>query len=480
MSRNIGTLAKIQNIWKTLTRKTETPREFQERSDLYKIALAATFRELRLGVAPASSPTTRIHDGEVDPMSMGKKSTGGWIRDRSALESLYDRATDSLEHETKAHEMPLRSLRYHVQSLIQPQAFQILETCKRVDDDLQVPRSEADDDDIIVDVKVLDRCKQILEQERLDVLGHVENFTKKDALRSDGSTSSMEERRLCYLRQKLDAMETLWNYFEWESSQPSDNLLLSHQIVSKQTTPQDAFGYTLNANERINRSIRYYQLVNFTKAILIKQQLGFATLALRSTIEHAGRGVFVDGFAPAGTLMAFFPGPTWPKEHLINVQAVQHIFKHDPKHQLSMRYDDMLVDSRKEPYTVLDNEHSNALAIAHIVNHPGKEEGDGGPNCSTVMLDFWEKYNWKECGLDRYIPNTYAKPPMMLGPQAFDREKVCMHGLGLVAMRDLENEELFYDYRLSPGSGDEASNSYPAWYHVCNEEEVRNRWSGGE
>ena len=47
----------------------------------------------------------------------------------------------------------------------------------------------------------------------------------------------------------------------------------------------------------------------------------------------------------------------------------------------------------------------------------------------------------------------------------------------------MENEELFYDYRLSPGDGHAndgsdgtSPGSYPSWYEVCDEESVRNRW----
>ena len=74
-------------------------------------------------------------------------------------------------------------------------------------------------------------------------------------------------------------------------------------------------------------------------------------------------------------------------------------------------------------------------------------------------------------GLDRYVPNTYAKEPMLTGPKALDRDVIKMHGFGLMASRDITNEELFYDYRLSPGNG-----PYPDWYHPIDEESLKNRW----
>ena len=89
-------------------------------------------------------------------------------------------------------------------------------------------------------------------------------------------------------------------------------------------------------------------------------------------MHEAGRGIFVDGFRPAGSLLAFFSGYVWPKEQLLKSSAVAHIFEEDPMHHLSMRYDDILIDSRKAPYTVLNGDNSNAFVIGHIANHPSK------------------------------------------------------------------------------------------------------------
>jgi hypothetical protein len=434
MTRSIiSTLSKVKNVWKTFFRKTETPRENQERHDLYKIALASTYRQVRL---LAQNNEKTLTSSEAN---------------KSELEEMFDVATDSLENETKAHEMQIRSLRFHVQSLIQPQAFEILETCKSVDEKLQINQEDEIQD------AVVNTCKPHLLREESSILQKLEQI--------EMNSSHGEIKQRAYLKQKLNAIQILSTFYEWKSplSERGRNELLTEG-------ESDSFGYHLNENEDINASIRYYQLINLTKALLIRDHIGYSTLALKSTISAAGRGVFLDGFAPAGTLINFFPGSIWPKEYLLNVKAASNIFKNDPKHQLSIRYDDILVDSRKSPYTVLDNENSNALSIGHIVNHPclGVQ-----PNSSTVNIDFMENMNLKDAGLQKYVPNSYVKPPMMFGPQAMDREKVSMHGFGLVASRDIENEELFYDYRLSPGN----DRSYPDWYHVCDEQELKNRWT---
>ena len=73
--------SKIRSVWKTFFRKTETPREIQERHDLYKIALATTFRQFRLQEQMQHQNHPQQADG--DPSKN--------------LEELYDKAVDSLE-----------------------------------------------------------------------------------------------------------------------------------------------------------------------------------------------------------------------------------------------------------------------------------------------------------------------------------------------------------------------------------------------
>ncbi len=465
-----GVLAKIRSVWKTLTNK-DTVRDVQERSDLYKIALASAYRQQRIDAA-SSKNTQRIQE----------------LNDRKVLGELYDKASEYLEVKKEAHDLPIRSLRLLVQKMIGPQVEDILEACKAVDDkdmrsrdsmtninfDLQ-EQTEIEKDEII------DFCKDFLVQERRDIECKVEDFKMND----QGSSESCQKRKgYEYLEQKLSALRTISTHYNWET----------HDTFE---TPSngDAFGYFMSPDQEINDSIRYYQMINLTRALMIRQHIGYAPLALQSTIPGAGRGVFVDGFAPAGTLLTFFPGDVWPKEHLININTVSKTFKDDPKQQLSVRYDDILIDSRKSPYTVLDNDRSNLFALGHIVNHPptpdddsrSNSEGDvddgdavinDGTNCSTVMVDFLEKMQLEKRKLLTYVPNTYKKPPMVFGTKAMDLEPVVMQGFGLIAHRDLENEEMFFDYRLSPGS--DKNGSYPEWYHVCDSYGLQKRWSLSE
>jgi hypothetical protein len=167
-----------------------------------------------------------------------------------------------------------------------------------------------------------------------------------------------------------------------------------------------------------------------------------------------------------------------------------------------MRHDDVLIDSRQSPYTVV----GNLWALGHIVNHPPaptpsemsptsnphrEEGGDGsddiinrqsfqGPNCAAVMINFTDRMIAGGEGekLRDYIPNEYELPPTPYVKSIFEKDEVIMHGMGLIVSRDVRDEELFYDYRLSPDKDNmlEQGNQYPSWYYVWDEDAIKSRW----
>ena len=166
-------------------------------------------------------------------------------------------------------------------------------------------------------------------------------------------------------------------------------------------------------------------------------------------------------------------------------------FSQDNDFQLSLRYDEILIDSSKSPAVVLDTERSNPWAIAHLVNHPphpnfvsnqtiksnpksvDNKKITSMPNCRSLPINYTEEMQLgKE--LKTFVPNRYARKPLLLGSnEAFEHQDVFMHGMILVATRDIENEELFFDYRLN----EIENTTHPEWYHVCDEEETKNRWA---
>ncbi len=406
----------------------------QERQDLYMSILASTHRAMRL--------QRRINEEGAER--------------REQVEALIDEAVEKLEA-SNATTTPIVGLRYELQNTLAPEILKAFETFKDVD--RAIPSAAYASEEVELETDDDDKFRSTLMNDYEAVRSQLPT--------SPTSSSAHVRSPLPYLNLKKDALETVLSAKGWLDNDGETN---EEKKEESEEPTADSFGYyPENADDEVNAAIRHYQMINMVKSILIREKLGFSVLSLKSTVPGAGRGVFVDGTAMAGSLVAFFPGGIWPKEYLSNAAFSTSIFKDDNNFQLSVRYDDILIDSRKAAYTVLNDVNSNPWAVGHIVNHPPK---DVVPNCRTVAINFTEKMKLEASGLDRYVPNTYAKEPMLTGPKALDRDLIKMHGFGLMAARDITNEELFYDYRLSPGNGP----SYPDWYHPIDEESLKNRW----
>ena len=405
----------------------------QERQDLYMSILASTHRAMRL--------QRRINEEGAET--------------REQVEALVDEAVEKLEA-SNATTTPIVGLRYELQNILAPEILKAFETFKDVD--RAIPSAAYASEEVELETDDDDKFRSTLMNDYETVRSQLPT--------SPTSSSAHVRSQLPYLNLKQDALETVLSAKGWLDTDGETN---EEKKEESEEPTSDSFGYyPENADDEVNAAIRHYQMINMVKSILIREKLGFSVLSLKSTVPGAGRGVFVDGTAMAGSLVAFFPGGIWPKEYLSNAAFSTSIFKDDNNFQLSIRYDDILIDSRKAAYTVLNDVKSNPWAVGHIVNHPPKNMV---PNCRTVAINFTEKMKLGASGLDRYIPNTYAKEPMLTGPKALDRDVIKMHGYGLMAARDITNEELFYDYRLSPGNG-----PYPDWYHPIDEESLKNRW----
>jgi hypothetical protein len=267
-----------------------------------------------------------------------------------------------------------------------------------------------------------------------------------------------------FLRRKLGALETLMSYYGWTEN-PKLPDWEQHALSSDNHAKRDDFGYDGSESDpKVLQGMREYQTVNMCRSAKIREHLGYSCVALKSTIRGAGRGVFIDGECPIGTFLAFIPGEVWPKEHLEKIgtdQELREHFSHNPLTQIFGRGDDILIDARRAPYTVLDHEHSNPWAIGHIANHPPK---GGEITCRKVPINFTER----DFGnLMHVIPNTYARKPAILGQGALALENISMYGLGLMARLNLCDQELFYNYRLKPADEglDYKGPPIPEWFH---------------
>lgn len=486
-----------QGFAKVLQR-TESPRQIQERKDLYMALLASTYKELRASA-----------EGRIDTTTT--TTTILRRRPRHELASLVEQAEEMLEDEN-VHQMTILELRRYVQSGLAPdtkhifRAFHDAGTALRTTDTQRhYQQQQQQHGDSVLQQKMRHRrtkdeatMQSLLLRDYDDLSYHLACADNEDGEDDDGDEKESNAERAAASRQfhitKLGALKTVLDSQRWIPPHASDHRQHErpspHHHNNNGSGPDhlqhhpsstDDFGYGIRTNnpvtdrgenddDAVRQIMQYNQLVNLSYAVLVKRQLGYATVSLRSTLPDAGRGIFVDGFAPAGSVVAFFPGEVWPKEFLQTTAIASH-FQDDDNFQLSIRYDDILVDSRNSPCVVLDhhtggNVGSNPWAVGHLANH-------APPNCRPLPLNYTTEMGL-ERELRRFVPNSYARTPPLLGNNAaFEREDVYLHGMVLVTMRDVENEELFYDYRLNE---DVAGAASPDWYQACDEEESRNRW----
>jgi len=525
-----------KKVWSTMFRTKETPRELREKKDLYFSLLAINYRNLRCESLGLSNDVKRnctnatsfnVDNASRTDMFCHTSSSSLLSPEDQAMkkdgandgETLVDKATSYLIDTLEIHEMSNKGMRYELQKSVETQILSLFDAFKQVDE--TIPESTLEKEgrgayfskenaELAEEQQEHEEfCRSILLSEYNNLnckwkeivipsFNKTENIDDSEVSHDTDYSTNVKNSRLSqfvgeqipFVQMKLNAIKTLADFYKWNITLENEESTFK-QDEEDEDDP-DAFGYVKSKNQIVNNAIRYHQMRNLTKSFLLKQRLGYSIIALKSNIQNAGRGIYVDGYAPAGSLLAFFPGSVWPKEHLmaggmfststsVSIPSSFSIFKNDPNYHLSLRYDDILVDSRNAPYTVLDDNKSNPFAIAHIANHPSSHLSNerhklDRPNCHTIPLNFTDSLNLKGKKLNRFIPNTYAKQPMFLGPGLFEKDRVLMYGMGLLASRDVCNEELIYDYRLSPGSSSSSLSSYPDWYTVFDEEELQHRW----
>jgi hypothetical protein len=457
---------------------------------MYWIVLTVAHNKLRMENQrnPAQQPTSLMWQEES----------------RERLKQLMDEAVSNLDEKTDITQMSLRRLRNEVQTFLGPQIVKLL----TVAHDVEAGMNE-EDEDYVFGEEDEQTYKEIFLREYEDVCRLIRrNNTEPDKKKRTPDPLPFYER-------KKGAIETLLTYFDWWPEHSSTDAF--NTATANGEDNMDEFGFFPNkADSDVVRAMRYYHARNFARSFLARNaphkisihnddadstnteqpRCYHSLLPLKSTIPTAGRGVFVDGFAPAGTLMAFIPGKVWTKENLqsASLQTQMQLCQNDPRHQLSMRYDDVLIDSRQSPYTVV----KNLWALGHIFNHPPapttsnphhENRGDKsvniinhqpfqGHNCVTVMINFTDRMIAGDGEkLREYIPNEYELPPKPYVKSIFEKDEVVMHGMALIASRDVRDEELFYDYRLSPDKDNMGRGSqYPSWYYVWDENAINNRW----
>lgn len=254
----------------------------------------------------------------------------------------------------------------------------------------------------------------------------------------------------------------------------------------------------------------------------LKDLMGYTLEVKPSEIPHkdAGKGLFLNGEADVGTVVAFYPGvvyspayyqyiPGYPRVDARNSYLITRydgtiinaqpwgaggesrelwngsgVSESRPKVEVTGKGSDRMwkllskpLDGSKIGMKVETLERRNPLAFAHYANHPAK---DMAPNVMVSPYDF----PLTEKNMRLYIPNISFGNGEEVNMKRFGSfwfkswksgshvsDVPILKTLVLVATRHLCDEELLLNYRLSN------SKRRPSWYTPVDEEEDRRRWS---
>ena len=253
----------------------------------------------------------------------------------------------------------------------------------------------------------------------------------------------------------------------------------------------------------------------------LKDLIGF-TLDIRpSRIPHkeAGQGLFINGEADVGSVVAIYPGVIYSPAYYRYIPGYPRVDTHNP--YLITRYDGTVINA--QPWGMGDEtrgvwdaltvpairpnvqgdekgsdrvwkflskplegkrvdygsdviERRNPLALAHYANHPPKGTS---PNVMICPYDF----PLTEKDMRVYVPNIvfgnleetsmkrFGGFWFKYGSSKNGLDVPLLKTLVLVATRALSNEEVLLNYRLSN------LKRRPEWYSPVDEEEDIRRWS---
>ncbi|KAK9902730.1 hypothetical protein WJX75_004261 [Coccomyxa subellipsoidea] len=226
----------------------------------------------------------------------------------------------------------------------------------------------------------------------------------------------------------------------------------------------------------------------------LQERMGFSLHLAPSAVGHAdaGEGLWLRGRAKTGAVVGLYPGivytradyrdmPGYPKVDnesdflisrfdgaILDAKPWGRASLEEPQAAASLGYRERLADTLAQLHGL---ERRHPFSLAHYANHP---PAGRRPNIMIAAYDFRE-----EDSLRRYIPNVMFRscPATPLDSPAFPGtgEKTLpsrpLLGLALVATREIEDEELLLNYRLSPGL------ARPSWYTAVDEAEDSRRWS---
>ncbi|KAF1335502.1 hypothetical protein FI667_g1153, partial [Globisporangium splendens] len=265
---------------------------------------------------------------------------------------------------------------------------------------------------------------------------------------------------LCALRVVVDSLQTAFD------------AILKLPRGSEKSTPT----ISLSGFERIDdaRSDKARQNADVTLGSL----LGYSLSVETSSIPNAGEGVKVNGQVPIGSLVVQYPVFLLRTGH-VPVTKLERVGDllwftlagvvpwHRPQYLQEIsnnpyaraRFDSVVIDAKRESSTP-----RNPLAVAHKINHP---PAGSKPNVIPFSFDFPPEEPFTQAEYQQLIPNSFVEMPSrwsMFGKRAL------VHGLAFIATADIEDEELFLNYRYNP------HNPLPEWYTPVDLESDQEMW----
>ncbi|CAH9077870.1 unnamed protein product [Cuscuta epithymum] len=256
----------------------------------------------------------------------------------------------------------------------------------------------------------------------------------------------------------------------------------------------------------------------------LRELIGYTLEVKPSQIlhENAGQGLFLNGEADLGAVIAFYPGVVYYPAYYRYIPGYPRVDAHNP--YLISRYDGAVINAKPwgaggEAREMWDGsqtmsppvkdetgsdriwamlskplhassgsghkvgevlERRNPWAFAHFANHPAK---DMAPNVMICSYDF--PLSAENEDLRPYIPNvSFGNEVKMKKVGSFwfkswkssgsgaDLAAPVLKSLVLVATRPICDEEVLLNYRLS-----NSKKRRPSWYVPVDEEEDERRWS---
>lgn len=303
-----------------------------------------------------------------------------------------------------------------------------------------------------------------------------------------------------------------------QSTEKIRELIEEKNIPSRRSGLSLAVGQSSPLKERLETK----PLSQLEVSQRLKDLMGYTLEVKPSEIPHkdAGKGLFLNGEADVGTVVAFYPGvvyspayyqyiPGYPRVDARNSYLITRydgtiinaqpwgaggesrelwngsgVSESRPKVEVTGKGSDRMwkllskpLDGSKIGMKVETLERRNPLAFAHYANHPAK---DMAPNVMVSPYDF----PLTEKNMRLYIPNISFGNGEEVNMKRFGSfwfkswksgshvsDVPILKTLVLVATRHLCDEELLLNYRLSN------SKRRPSWYTPVDEEEDRRRWS---